>query len=124
MDLSLLLLTTPMIPPTPPVTGVPGVTVVAVAPPVGRPDVAGPPVGALPRPGVVGPGDASRPPVAGVVEESRPPGPGPDCRWPLCGGPAIPGVPCCPAGIGWKSPFVIGSLNFLRRNRCSTSTFR
>src|SRR5206468_9988991 len=121
MDLSLLLLTTPMIPPTPPVTGVPGAAVV-VAPPVERPGAEGPPAGALLRLAVAGPGDESRPPGAGAGEESRPPGPGPACRCPLCGGPETPGVPCCPAGIGWKSSFVIGSLYFLRRNRCSTRT--
>src|SRR5438876_2844532 len=40
-------------------------------------------------------------------------------RWPPAG--ADPGTPC-PTGIGAKSSLVIGSLNFLRRNRCSTST--
>src|SRR5437762_13485200 len=93
MDLSLLLLITPMIPaPPPPVVGVPA-----------------PKVEPGPRP-AVGPGEDSRPPVS-------------DCRcprWPA--GAEIPGVPCCPAGIGWKSVFVIGSLNFLRRNRSRTRT--
>src|SRR6266516_5003080 len=100
MDLSLLLLITPMIPaPPPPVVGVPA-----------------PAVEAGPRP-AVGPGEDSRPPG----EDSRPPVS--DCRcprWPA--GAEIPGVPCCPAGIGWKSVFVIGSLNFLRRNRSRTRT--
>src|SRR4051812_28142071 len=41
-------------------------------------------------------------------------------RWPP-GGCAVPGN-ACPAGIGTKSSLVIGSLNFLRRKRWSTST--
>src|ERR1043166_3517105 len=106
MDLSLLLLTTPMTPPAPPVRGVP------------RPAVGLLVVGDVLRPV---PGLESRPPLA-APPLSRPPGP--VWRCPLPAGPEMPGVPCWPTGMGWKSSLVIGSLYFLRRNRCSTSTLR
>src|SRR6202049_4269376 len=86
MDVSLLLLVTPVIPAP---VGDPGVLplaapVVGAAPP--RADPCGPPGGAPPR--------------------------------------CVPGAPPCGAATlsktGAKSSLVIGSLNFLRRNFCST----
>src|SRR5262245_61307552 len=108
MDLSLLLLVTPMTPPTPP----PG------CPPIGddRPPEEMPPselvpgdvLGDMPRPAVVVPGAPCCPRPGAVVPVG----------WP---GVALPGTDW-PATSGTNSSFVIGSLNFLRRNRCSTST--
>src|SRR5205814_10371809 len=104
MDLSLLLLTTPMIPPTPPVNGVPRpATGPLVTGAVARPAVAWPgpdcwpPVtGPLLRPPIVG-GPLSRPPVVeGPL--SRPPGPvwrcPPAVAAPPPGRAEIPAVPC------------------------------
>src|SRR6266511_1120212 len=105
MDLSLLLLFTPMIPPT------------------GPPCV---PVGDVPRPAVcgVGPGAVICP---GVLVPAEPPAltPGdPPREVPGCVDP--PGVfapgACAVTITSWKSSPVIGSLYFLRRNFCCTST--
>ena len=119
MDLSLLLLTTPMMPATPPAPGVllpPGPVVenvdpgdpgeTGVVPPVVVPPVVVPPRPAAdevpPRPDVVF--------VDGC--EFSWPGPLTTRSW------SVPGT-TCPAPSGWKSSFVMGSLNFFRRNRCS-----
>ncbi len=133
MDLSLLLLVTPMNPPTPPVSGVPrpptpGIgAVMGVAPDPARPvigprDPVGPVVGAV-GDGAVGDGEDgvdSRPvvlPVRCVLKVTAP-------GWlvPPPGGAEIPAVPWAPTGISWKSSLVIGSLYFLRRKRWSTRT--
>src|SRR5262245_36822490 len=99
MDLSLLLLVTPMTPPTPP----PG------CPPIGddRPPEEMPP-GEL-VPGEVVGGDIPRPPVVvpGVLCCPRP-GVVVPVGWP---GVALPGTDW-PATSGTNSSFVIGSLNF------------
>src|SRR6266542_3585975 len=99
-DLSLLLLATPMMPPA----------AATPAAPIG--DV---PIGAVARPPVA-------PPVApGVVVAPAPaPVPGAACP-PRCPRPAAEFAPCWAAVRIWKSPPVIGSLYFLRRNRWSTS---
>ena len=137
MDLSLLLLTTPIIPPTPPVSGVPrpatGPLVTGAA---GRPAPEPVVAGVVPRLVVapMAPGPEDRPPAVVAPPLSRPPGPiccppgrvccPPGVGTPPWAGPEIPDVPCWPTGIGWKSSLVIGSLNFLRKNRCSTRTFK
>src|SRR5262245_52250475 len=112
MDLSLLLLVTPITPPTPPPgcdpigderppdVMPPGDVVPGVAPPIDVPTRPAAPTGAPP----VG---APRPPALGRCV--GPPGVG------------LPGI-AWPATRGRKSSLVIGSLNFFRRNRCSTST--
>src|SRR5262245_22757047 len=100
MDFSLLLLVTPMTPPIPPAPGVPTGDIPgreaagAVAVTVGVP---------APRPTPPGRGAA---PAAGFAPGAP-------------GAPPAPG-PACPAASTWKSSLVIGSLNFLRRNRFST----
>src|SRR5260221_2507031 len=92
MDLSLLLLATPLMPPTAPALGVPnGVGVDPWRPP--------------PTCGF----EVWRPPVAGEPVCPRAAVPGPPC-WPA---PTPPGA--APTGSGRKSSFVIGSLYFLRR---------
>jgi hypothetical protein len=137
MELSLLLLTTPIMPAPPPPGVVPRPPIVDGAageigvvpmprPPVG-PAPAGPGAGARPP---IGPAAVSRPPI-GPVEESRPlegvcP-PGAVGCWTVWPGvaapePEMPAPPCWPAGTGWKSSLVIGSLNFLRRKRSRTRT--
>src|SRR5882672_9000621 len=97
MDLSLLLLATPLMPPIVPALGAPN----GVADPC-RP----PPAGWVLRVCVGGVEPVCpRPPAAA---------PGPPC-WPA---PAPPGA--APTGSGRKSSFVIGSLYFLRRYRSRT----
>src|SRR5262245_11463318 len=107
IDASLLLLVTPLMPavvwtPVPP--GVDPRPVAGAVPRPGCVDDDGPAVGDVPPPGPLAP----RPPAADVPEFCVPPRPD-------------PGSPC-PTGIGAKSSLVIGSLYFLRRKRCSTST--
>src|SRR5919108_5654298 len=99
MDFSLLLLATPMTPPTGPAPGVPIGEIPRGVPPAGA-AVPGFGTPALPR--GPDPGDVGC--VPGVAAPGAP----------------APGAPC-PASSGWKSPPVIGSLNFFRRKRCSTS---
>src|SRR5579871_4292521 len=95
MDLSLLLLVTPMMPPP-------------VDPPPGPPGVLGP---TLP-PDVCGPVDKVVAPPGPLPRIGAAPG------WVLV--PALPACtpPCvfCPTRIGAKSSLVMGSLYFLRRN--------
>src|SRR5262245_50792227 len=102
MDLSLLLLTTPTMPPTGPAPGVP----IADVPPW--------------------PGCWALPNVAAAADPAN--GPGADPGVPNPGvavpGPPRPAVPAWFAVTGWKSSFVIGSLNFLRRKRCCTRMSR
>src|SRR4029079_13424907 len=103
-----------------------------VPPPVVEPNVNGDP--ACPRapgppPAATDPG-ATVPRPVGVVPTPPPRG---GC-WPAPARPAAPpgangfvdGAPAtaCPTAIGWKSSSVIGSLYFLRRNRCSTRISR
>ena len=73
----------------------------------------------LPRPGCVAVAD--KPPARPAVGED------PAGDWPLRPGicePPAPGMICCPKATVAKSSPVIGSLYFLRMNRCSTSTLR
>src|SRR5258705_5255626 len=99
MDLSLLLLATPLMPPTAPALGAPnGVGVEPWRPPVAG---VGEVWGLLPGA------------VEGVCP--RPVVPGAPC-WPA---PPPPGA--APTGSGTKSSFVIGSLYFLRRDGSRTS---
>src|SRR3954470_20528548 len=94
MDFSLLLLVTPMMPP-------------AAAP------VAGVPIGDVPSGRApAGPADGAL--VCGAVA------PGVDAPPP--GAPLMPPVAPWFSVSGWNSPFVIGSLYFLRRKRWSTRT--
>src|SRR5438105_13777709 len=94
MDLSLLLLATPLTPPIVPALGAPNGVAVPWRPP---------PACVLSV-------------VIGGVEPDGPRAvdPGPPC-WPA---PALPGA--APTGRGRKSSFVIGSLYFLRRYRSRT----
>src|SRR5213083_1127604 len=100
MDVSLLLLATPVMPPVGPAPGVPmppGEGVVGVVPVVGRG------------------------PVAGLLWIGVGVWPG---RWAVC--EPLPGVAAVPwpCNSGMKSLLVIGSLYFLRRNFWSTSRSR
>src|ERR1051326_4840730 len=98
MDLSLLLLVTPMMPPPGPPPTPPGRAAVCVPAVTAL-------VGAWPRPGE----------AVGLVDAPRP-----DC----CPAGALDAPWPWPARMGTKSSFVIGSLYFLRRNRSVTSTSR
>src|SRR4051812_3884614 len=100
MDVSLLLLATPLMPPDGPEPGVPGAPVAGVV--AGAPVVGRGPVGGLPWAG-----EAVWPGLAAVCE----PAPGVAAAAWVC-------------RSGTKSLLVIGSLYFFRRNFCSTRTSR
>src|SRR5690242_4976784 len=66
---------------------------------------------------------AMPPPNGDGVVDAPPPRPPVEPVAPVAPGVDDPGI-AWPARIGWKSSLVMGSLYFLRRNRCSTSTSR